>query len=88
MTKIIDIAGKPYLYFLANRDITNLNDELSYDYLDRDYETILRFPWLAQKSEQRFFVEEALKRGISQPGAAETQGSETQGFHRISQKFN
>eukprot|EP00057_Strongylocentrotus_purpuratus_P034929 XP_797080.1 PREDICTED: N-lysine methyltransferase SETD8 isoform X1 [Strongylocentrotus purpuratus] len=44
-TKLVDIGGRPHLILVAKRDIA-VNEELLYDYGDRNKDTIQSHPWL------------------------------------------
>nr|XP_054749587.1 N-lysine methyltransferase KMT5A-like isoform X1 [Lytechinus pictus]XP_054749588.1 N-lysine methyltransferase KMT5A-like isoform X2 [Lytechinus pictus]XP_054749589.1 N-lysine methyltransferase KMT5A-like isoform X3 [Lytechinus pictus]XP_054749590.1 N-lysine methyltransferase KMT5A-like isoform X4 [Lytechinus pictus] len=44
-TKLVDIDGRPHLILIAKQDI-GVNEELLYDYGDRNKETIDSHPWL------------------------------------------
>ncbi|XP_014235598.1 histone-lysine N-methyltransferase pr-set7-like [Trichogramma pretiosum] len=46
VTKVIEVMSVPHLIFVAKEDIAT-GSELSYDYGDRDKETIKCHPWLA-----------------------------------------
>lgn len=64
VSKIMDIGGIPYLYFVALKDI-KVGEECEYDYGDRNEESLLKCPWLAPISKQDHYKGEAIRRGIS-----------------------
>lgn len=45
------IENKPYIIFVATREIP-AGEEVSYDYLDHEQDTYLRFPWMAALDDQ------------------------------------
>ena len=44
-TKVCEMDGKPHLYFIALRE-TEPNQELLYDYGERNKDIVQFFPWL------------------------------------------